>query len=161
QILFQVSTDQGATWNSRNISGIDPAQFGYNTYVAVDPAAPATVYLGSRDVYRTTDAGMTWKNLTLNYAPSSTSGSLVFQPDKATSHADQHVVALSPSGPGHLYIGNDGGLWGSNDGGDTCQSLNSGLSLVQFYSIASHPLDAGITFGGTQDNGSQKQNALS
>src|SRR5262249_53985789 len=117
QILFQVSTDQGATWNSRNISGIDSAQFGYNTYVAVDPAAQATVYLGSRDVYRTTDAGMTWKNLTLNYAPSSTSGSLVFQPDKATSHADQHVVAFSPSGPGRLYIGNDGGLWGSNDGG--------------------------------------------
>src|SRR5215831_14268431 len=161
QIIFRASSDGGATWTPGDLSGVDSGQFGYNTYVAVDPAVPSTVYLGSRDVYRSTDSGMTWKNLTLNYAPSGPSGSLVFQPDKATAHSDQHALALSSAGPGRLYIGNDGGLWGSNDGGDTCQSLNSGLSLVQFYSIAAHPLDPGVTFGGTQDNGSQKQQAAS
>jgi photosystem II stability/assembly factor-like uncharacterized protein len=157
QILFQASSDGGATWNPRSLSGVDSAQFGYNTYITVDPAAPGTVYLGSRDVYKTIDGGLNWRNLTLNYAPSGPTGSLVFQPDKATSHSDQHVVAFSPVDSSHLYIGNDGGLWGSNDGGNTCQSLNSTLSLVQFYSIAGHPTDAGLTFGGTQDNGSQKQ----
>jgi photosystem II stability/assembly factor-like uncharacterized protein len=159
QIILQASTDSGATWSPRSLSGVDAAQFGYNTYIAVDPADPATLYVGSRDVYKSTDSGMTWKNLTLNYAPTGPSGSLVFQPDKATAHADQHVMAFSPSGSSHVLIGNDGGLWRSNDAGNTFQSLNSTLSLVQFYSTATHPLDSGLTFGGTQDNGSQKQQA--
>jgi hypothetical protein len=86
-------------------------------------------------------------------------GSLGFQPEKATSHADQHVIAFSPAGSNQLYIGNDGGVWSSNDAGNSFHSLNGSLSLVQFYSVATHPSDAGLTFGGTQDNGSQKQQA--
>ncbi|MGH9822320.1 MAG: WD40/YVTN/BNR-like repeat-containing protein, partial [Blastocatellia bacterium] len=56
-----------------------------------------------------------------------------------------------------VFISNDGGLWGSNDAGTTFQSLNRSLSLVQFYGVAAHPTDANLTFGGTQDNGSEKR----
>jgi photosystem II stability/assembly factor-like uncharacterized protein len=46
QIIFQASGDGGVTWSPKDISAIDSAQFGYNTYIAVDPASPSTVYLG-------------------------------------------------------------------------------------------------------------------
>ncbi|MGH9827590.1 MAG: WD40/YVTN/BNR-like repeat-containing protein, partial [Blastocatellia bacterium] len=110
QVLFEVSTDGGATWASKDVSQVDSGQFGYNTYIGVDPADPGTVYLGSRDVYKTTDAGSTWKNLTVNFVPSPTNpGSWNFQPGQATSHSDQHAVAISPKNSNQVFISNDGG----------------------------------------------------
>ncbi|MCA1636181.1 MAG: hypothetical protein LC802_21440 [Acidobacteria bacterium] len=71
------------------------------------------------------------------------------------AHPDQHALAFSPTDPLTFYIGNDGGLWKTTDGGASFTSLNGTLSLSQFIGIAAHPADQGFLIGGTQDNGTQ------
>jgi photosystem II stability/assembly factor-like uncharacterized protein len=154
-VRIVVSTDGGQSWASRDTSGIDPAQFAYNTYIECDLASPATVFAGARDLYKSTDGGQSWTNLTKNFAFSA--GSFVYTPQAANTHADQHALAFSPSNPRVLYVGNDGGLSRSTDGGQSFASLNATLSLSQFVSIAVHPTDPAISYAGSQDNGAQRR----
>ena len=57
---FRVSTDAGATWVDRSLAQVDTAQLGYNTYLAAHPTDAQTVYLGSRDLFKSTDGGESW-----------------------------------------------------------------------------------------------------
>jgi photosystem II stability/assembly factor-like uncharacterized protein len=148
-IRVDVSTDGGNNWTNLGAPGLDSGQFGYNTYLYADPANADTVYVGTRDVFKSTDAGVTWTNLTKSNSPYSYSVAL--------AHPDQHSLAFSPMNSNVIYIGNDGGVYKSPDGGSSFQSLNATLSLTQFVSIARHPTDPAITYGGTQDNGTQKR----
>jgi photosystem II stability/assembly factor-like uncharacterized protein len=146
-IRVAVSTDGGTSWTNRGSSGLDLGQFGYNTYLYADPTNADTVYVGGRDVYKSTNGGVSWTNLTLtndNYSV-------------ARAHPDQHALAFAYPNAGTVYIGNDGGLYKTDNGGSSFQSLNSTLSLTQFTSIARHPTDPAITYGGTQDNGTQRR----
>jgi hypothetical protein len=71
-------------------------------------------------------------------------------------HADTHAVAFAPSDPSVVYVGNDGGIWRSEDSGNTWTSINnSGFSATQFQSLALHPIDREFMIGGTQDNGTE------
>jgi FG-GAP-like repeat len=69
-------------------------------------------------------------------------------------HPDSHDIVYAPSNPLVVYHGNDGGVWRSNDGGATWNSLNNtGFSATQFVDISTHPTDRNFMIGGTQDNG--------
>ncbi|HJQ68030.1 MAG TPA: hypothetical protein VKA70_03620 [Blastocatellia bacterium] len=152
-VRVAVSTDNGDTWSDRSTS-FDTAQIGYNSYLYVDPRNADTLYLGSRDVYRSTNGGASWSNLTRSFSIGPENVYL-YTPAIATTHPDQHAFALSPTNQNDIYIGNDGGLSKSTDRGATFQSLNATLSLTQFVGIAVHPTDPRISYGGTQDNGTQ------
>ena len=154
---FQVSFDGGATWQARNASQVDSGQFGYNTYLFVDPTNADAVYLGAHDLFKSADGGASWTNMTKNFTPSAGGGPWTYQPGLSTTHSDQQGFAFEPGNPSVVYLANDGGLWKSTDSGATLQSLNTTLSLVQFNSLALHPTDAGFTVGGTQDNGTQRR----
>lgn len=153
QIQLQASTDAGATWNPRSTAGLDSAQFGYNSYIFQDPTNAATVYIGSRDVFKSTDGGSTWNNLTRTFTQRG--GAFEFTPDSGISHSDQHSFAFVPGSAPSFYIGNDGGLWSTTDGGATFESHNSSLQLTQFYGLSVSPADSSRFFGGAQDNGLQ------
>jgi photosystem II stability/assembly factor-like uncharacterized protein len=155
EAMIRVSTDGGATWVDRGAGGFDLAQFGYNSFIAADPADARTVYLGSRDLYRSTDGGISWSNLTLNYTQGDEPYS--YTPSISKAHPDQHALAFAQGNPSQFYIGNDGGISKTTDGGNTFRSMNATLTLTQFTSIALHPTDASITYGGTQDNGTQRR----
>jgi photosystem II stability/assembly factor-like uncharacterized protein len=149
------STDGGASWSDRVLEGFDAGQLGYNTYLAADPRNENTLYLGSRDAYRSTDGGFSWLNLTQNF---NIFGTIYdYTPEVSKSHSDQHAIAFSPDNPNRFYIANDGGISRTDDRGATFQSLNATLSLTQFIGLALHPTDPGITYGGTQDNGTQRR----
>jgi photosystem II stability/assembly factor-like uncharacterized protein len=150
-----LSTDGGVSWADRGTAEIDVAQFGYNSYIVAHPADENTVYVGTRDLYRSTDGGARWVNLTRNFSQGV--DSLIYTPAIANTHPDQHALALSATNPGVIYLGNDGGLSKSNDGGNSFQSLNWTLSLTQMTSIALHPTDPSISYCGTQDNGTQRR----
>lgn len=147
-----VSTDGGATWANRGSSGIDTAQFSYNNYLYVSPDDANSVYIGTRDIFHSTDAGSSWINLTQNVAPDGT-----FQPKTSRTHEDQHAFAFSPTNTKVIFIGNDGGVWKSTNSGKSFKSLNATLSLTQFVSLVINPSDPQISYGGTQDNGTQKR----
>lgn len=155
QTQFRVSKDGGATWNDLGTSGFDTAQIGYNTYLVVAPNDANTIYLGSRDLFRSTDGGVSWTNLTQSY--SFDGFGYTYTPFISKAHPDQHGFAFVPGSPNQFYLGNDGGIYKTTNGGQTFQSLNATLSLTQFTSIALHPTDPTITYGGTQDNGSQRR----
>ncbi len=150
-VSLDVSTDGGKSWSSRNISQVDSGQFGYNSYIFADPRDAKTIYIGNRDVYKSVDGGISWTNLTKNWF--NAGGQFNFSPTHAGSHTDQHVFAFSPSDPQVIYIGNDGGLSRSSDGGNTFTSLNQTLSLTMLNSISMHPTNAVLSYSGTQDNG--------
>jgi photosystem II stability/assembly factor-like uncharacterized protein len=153
------STDSGATWSEISLASVDTAQIGYNTYLIADPRDPLTVYLGSRDVYRSTDGGASWKNLTQNFYQ--IGGMFNYAPGGSTTHTDQHAIAFSPTSSNEFYVGNDGGVSKTTDGGSTFRSLNSTLTLTQFVGMALNPLNPLISYGGTQDNGTQQRSGSS
>src|SRR5882724_844242 len=153
EIRLTVSTDSGATFGAdRALPTVDRGQFGYNTYLYADPFNGDTLYIGARDVFKSVDGGVSWINLTTNF-----DRSFVYSPFLAKAHPDQHALAFSLTTPNQFLIGNDGGLYRTNDAGATFQDQNATLSLTQFVSLARHPTDASITFGGTQDNGAQRR----
>lgn len=155
-IRLAVSTDGGNTFPIDGVlTTVDKGQFGYNTYLYADPFNAETVYIGARDVFRSTNGGTTWTNLTRSY-----DSSFNYSPGFSNAHPDQHSFAFGLNS-NQFFIGNDGGIYKTADGGVTFQSLNTTLSLTQFVSIARHPSDASITYGGTQDNGTQKRQPAS
>ena len=152
---LRVSIDGGATFTDRDTSQFDTGQFGYNTYIVAHPGNPNTIYLGSRDVFKSTDSGTSWTNLTLNFPFADQPFN--FAPGLSRTHPDQHAFAFVPGSPNQFYIGNDGGISKSIDGGASFQSLNATLTLTQFVGLTLHPTNPAITYGGTQDNGSQRR----
>lgn len=154
-LQVDVSSNAGDTWTNRGTrNDIDGGQFGYNTFIAVSPANANTVIIGSRDLFRSTDGGVTFNNIVGNFAaPNFTD----YTPDQATTHSDQQTYAFSPTDANTILFGNDGGLFKSINGGTTLTSLNATLSLTQFVGYAIDPTDANKSYGGTQDNGNQRR----
>lgn len=158
-VRLLVSNDGGNNWTNRGTPAIDTAQFAYNTFITADPASRETLYIGSRDLFKSTDGGTRWENLTKNF--NDYGFGYDYTPGISTAHADQHALAFSPANPNHLYLANDGGVSRSLDGGASFQSINATLSLTQFIGIQVHPVDPTITYGGTQDNGTQRRSSSS
>ncbi|PZR76714.1 MAG: hypothetical protein DLM73_01750, partial [Chthoniobacterales bacterium] len=138
-IRVEVSNNSGASWTNNGAAGVEPGQFGYDSYIFVDPANADIVYTGTGWVFKSTDGGINWKQWV----------------GFPVVHGDQHALAFSPANSSVLYLGNDGGLWKTLDGGNSFSCLNSTLSLTQFYSLALDPIDSRYSYGGSQDNGSQ------
>lgn len=147
------SGDAGVNWSKVSVdptmcpaagSGNGNNQCSYDHWIAPDPNSPSTVYFGSIDLYKSADGGATWSNILNVYAGTGPT---------ATTHPDQHTAVFSPSGA--LFLGNDGGVYRSDNGGASFQSLNSTLALAQFNGIALHPTNSSFAMGGTQDNGNQ------
>lgn len=162
------STDAGASWamlpaGANGTDGVEDycgTQCFYDNVIEVDPANPNVVYAGgsygydlspqSGGIYRSTDGGQTWLNLGWDL------------------HPDFHALAMDPSNPSHVLIGNDGGVWYSDDrggrpsAGDPLSSVDwqdlndGGLSITQFTSIAANPSRPTRFWGGTQDNGTMR-----
>ena len=68
--------------------------------------------------------------MTRNFTFNSGSNSFSYNPFNSAAHPDQHSFAFAPNDPNTLYIGNDGGLWKSTDGGATLHSMNATLALT-------------------------------
>ncbi|OYW07018.1 MAG: hypothetical protein B7X11_00610, partial [Acidobacteria bacterium 37-65-4] len=137
------STDGGGTWDPLN--GAPPfcsSQCWYDLEVAVDPVNPDKVYLGGIDVYRSTDGGKNFSQVSVWYLD---------QNNSRYVHADQH--ALVASGSGELWAGCDGGASYSSDSGSTWSFRGRGLNTTQYYNLAMHPTKPDWSLGGTQDNG--------
>jgi photosystem II stability/assembly factor-like uncharacterized protein len=151
------STDSGKTWSAIPVETIDAIQPWWNLYLAVDPYDVKTLYVGALDINKSTDGGISFKNLTKNVTVSGNPQNPTYNPTGAVLHIDQHATAFSEGGPRTIYFANDGGIFRSTDGGTTFVSLNRTLSLTQFYSLAMNARTGGLLFGGTQDNGTLRQ----
>jgi hypothetical protein len=72
-------------------------------------------------------------------------------------HVDQHIMRSIRTGPGdndfRLVLGNDGGVFVSNDGGQNWNERFRSYNTTQFYGVDKKP-GRTVYLGGTQDNGS-------
>jgi photosystem II stability/assembly factor-like uncharacterized protein len=108
----------------------------WNLYV--DVAADGRVWLGGLGVWTSGNRGNDWTDVC-----------------SSDVHVDQHAVTFSADG--RTWIGNDGGVFVTNDQGASWINRNEGLGTVQFYPGASlHQTDQGFALAGTQDNGTLK-----
>ncbi len=155
-----VTTNGGTSWTQTSAPDVCKFQCWYDNVIKVDPNNKSYVYFGGssvRDsggnpewVIRSANAGATWSSV----IPSTQGPGL--------PHVDNHAIAFFklPSGKVRMYLGNDGGIWRTDDAEAptiTWTNLNdSTLTLTQFYpSISINASSPSIAFGGTQDNGSQ------
>ncbi|MFQ5570189.1 MAG: T9SS type A sorting domain-containing protein [Rhodothermales bacterium] len=118
-----VSDDWGATWH--DVTGDLPLR--WVTRVVVDPTDEHTAYvtysgLRWRDpqphVFRTTDMGASWENITADL------------PD-----APVNAFAVDPKNPDYLYLGSDIGAFVSPNGGEAWEPLGEGLPAVSVYDM--------------------------
>lgn len=137
------SVDGGVTFSKRNATayttGVSNTQGWYNITLVVDPANCERIIMGGLDAYVSNDGGASVSRMTYWVGP----GPFV--------HADHHFMQMYPNGS--IVIGSDGGLFYSNDGGNSFKDKNRNLSLKQFYSCAIHPTQSAYILGGAQDNG--------
>ena len=151
------STDNGASWTRVTLPQA-PGQANYNLAIAVDPSDARVVYYATAananndggTVWRTTNAGQSWQDLSIG------------DPAGGGLHADSHAFAIARNNPNILFTGNDGGIWRTNNAKAATAnavlwaSLNNTLNITQFQMIALHPTSLDFIVGGTQDNGSNR-----
>lgn len=138
------STDGGETWTALNLAAkevdILATQGGSCNALSVDPRNPDVVHAGGLDHWRSTDGGASWAVLSDWRGVS-----------RAYLHADQHVHFWTEDGT--LYIGNDGGLFATSDGGTTFRAVNRSLETYLIGGVCHDPSNLDRIAFGAQDNG--------
>jgi photosystem II stability/assembly factor-like uncharacterized protein len=127
------SEDRGATWTKQSATNQRPS---YYSQIRIDPQNPNKVWMLASPLFLSIDAGKTFTT-------------------KGTGdriHVDHHGLWINPSDPDYLILGNDGGLYVSQDGSKTWHFVDN-LPLGQYYDISIDARDPYWVYGGTQDNG--------
>ncbi|MCP4221264.1 MAG: glycosyl hydrolase, partial [bacterium] len=154
------STNSGANWSLQsdtpNIFGWsdgtgsdDTNGLGfYAITLAVNPTDADEVYVGSVNIWKSTNAGVNWSRLTIWYG----SGSNYV-------HADHHYLEFKPGSSTELISGNDGGFFRSTDSGATWTDSSSGLAIHQIDRLGCSAQNEGTILIGNQDNGTDLLNS--
>ena len=123
--------------------GLETDQSWYDWFAAVAPNNPDMLYVGAVNAHkgiRSASGSWEWENISAKKFGTSI-------------HPDMHVIAFSPANPNAIYIGSDGGIFRSPNGGNDWFSLNKGLCLTEVEFLAQHPQFESWLIAGTQDNG--------
>ncbi|MDX1547873.1 MAG: glycosyl hydrolase, partial [Rhodothermales bacterium] len=132
------SDDGGATWTRTHDDFIDGLYYSYGYYfgeIRVAPDDARRIYIMGVPILKSEDGGQTFASI-----------------NEPNVHVDHHALWVSPSRPGHLVNGNDGGLNISYDDGATWYKANT-PSVGQFYAVQVDDADPYHVYGGLQDNG--------
>jgi len=138
--LFRTD-DHGQAWHDAGT-----ATFGEETtceftlLLAVDPRDPETVFFGDTRLWRRT-ATQGWHIVSAHRG------------DYPGVHDDQHAMVFDRNDPRVVWLGNDGGIWKSTDGGEHFYARNRGLATAQLYALSQFPGEPTVLLGGTQDLG--------
>lgn len=135
------TNDGGDSWIRTNDNGLSNVYVSYGWWfgrIKVDPVNPDHAFVIGFDIYRTQTGGTTWSNQ---------SGDDV--------HVDQHAVYIHPMDNNFVVLGNDGGLYTSNDGGNSWL-WNETIPFTQFYTCEIDYQMPWRLYGGTQDNGTNR-----
>jgi photosystem II stability/assembly factor-like uncharacterized protein len=133
------STDNGDSWSLvayGDISDVNDSFGWYFGNIRVHPTDPNEVYVLGQLLYKTTDGGNNWNNI-------------------YDMHVDHHSMEYSRNNPDMILAGNDGGVYLSENGGNTWSHFEN-LPITQFYNIEVDNLQPQRMFGGAQDNNTQR-----
>lgn len=151
------TTNKGSSWSSLSLpsdadGGVTPDftrnQAWYDLILAVDPNNANNVWTGGIDIFKSTNGGSSWSQVTHWY------GGFGLQ----NVHADQHAMAFQQGSSTNMVFGNDGGVYYTSNasaGTPTVSSRNKGYNVTQFYAGGIHPSSgSNVMIAGAQDNGS-------
>lgn len=116
----------------------------YDLCIAIDPTDKNIIHIGGINVWTTTNGGTDWEISTMWYGGTG----------NPTIHADQHDLWYTNDGS-RLLVGNDGGVYKSDDNGDNFDWIGRGKNTTQFYRIAVSQQTKDLIIGGSQDNGTK------
>ena len=133
------SDDGGLKWTAVNTETNIASRPFYYADIRVDPADPNRVYNIATQITVSNDGGKTFKGL----VPFS------------RVHPDFHAMWIDPKNPGHIFAGNDGGVFESEDRGGSWRFVAT-LPVGQYYHINYDMEQPYNIYGGMQDNGSWK-----
>ncbi len=132
------TVDGGDTWATLNAGNVNGASYEWwFGGLFIDPTDENKVFYTGFTNYKTTDGGATW-NDTFNNV-----------------HVDQHVIAFSPINSEEVLLGNDGGLYTSNNGGSSWTKEET-LPITQLYRCYVDPNNEDKIYAGAQDNGTNR-----
>ncbi|MFT7113742.1 MAG: photosystem II stability/assembly factor-like uncharacterized protein [Candidatus Azotimanducaceae bacterium] len=140
-----VTYDKGANWEQ--ISGASTLGFNYlngqgdyNNALAVHPTNKDKIILGGVQLWQWEKGG----NFERIGSEARYPGNTLYV------HADKHSIVFHPTNPDIYYIGSDGGVGYTSDGGMSFSTRNKGYNVTQFYTL--DMTAEGHAIGGTQDN---------
>ncbi|MFN8154026.1 MAG: PKD domain-containing protein [Bacteroidia bacterium] len=147
--MLYKSTDGGSTFTSIKTTSppyltyytnnsADVGQGDYNFGLGIDRADANIVYWVGHAVWKSTDGGVNWSQLTNWWA---------------TVHTDMHQIITSPYNNGQLWNMNDGGVWLSTNGGTGWTPKSDGIYGYEIYHGSCSPTRKDMISIGTQDNG--------
>jgi hypothetical protein len=108
---------------------------------SVDPKNANVVYTGGINIWKSEDGGVSWALKTHWHGASA-----------QEVHADQHTLEWQNNTT--LWVGNDGGVYKTNNGGLNWTDCSSGLIISQMYRMDIAQQDTKIITG-LQDNGTK------
>ncbi|GAB4174807.1 MAG: hypothetical protein OHK0024_11640 [Thalassobaculales bacterium] len=126
------SDDYGASWKQVNANRDLMHRPWYYTHVFADPAQADTVYVTNLQMWKSTDAGAGFTEVT-------------------TPHGDNHDLWIDPKNPRRMIEGNDGGACVSFNGGESWSSIYNQLT-AQFYRMDVDDQFPYRVYGTQQDN---------
>ncbi len=132
--------DAGDSWTRTNDGNMTDIYASYGWWfgrLKVDPQDADIVYAIGFYLYKTENGGTSWFDITNSV------------------HVDQHEIAISPTDSDIVYLGNDGGLYKSDDGGNNLIHHDN-LPITQFYTTAIDASEPYRLYGGAQDNGTNR-----
>jgi len=153
-VCYYKSSNGGSNWTSVNSSIPIGSQGWYNNGHIVKSNDPNSILVGTINVEKSTNGGTSfltksnWDGWVEGATPpGEPEGSEVFV------HADVHYYVSNPKDHNKIYIAADGGLYRSNNFGESFYSCNGGFVTSQFYaSFANSSQDSIFCLGGLQDN---------
>jgi len=142
--LFE-SNDAGRSWSlvrglfdHRHRSQWQPGGGGLCLHTIVpDPANTKRLHvaISTGGVYRTDDGGASWQARNQGLRAD-------FHPNRYPEFGQcVHKVARNPARPERLYLQNHGGLFRSDDAGDSWQEISSGVPSDFGFPMVAHPHD--------------------
>ena len=153
------SSNTGTSWtlmsSTPNVMGWSTngsdagGQAWYDLAIDASPTNANEITVGGVNSWKSTNGGSTW---TLNTHWYGGGG-------KPYVHADLHCV-LYTSGT-TCYLGTDGGIARTTNGGSTWATINGNMNIAQIYKLGLSSGNPGRIVSGHQDNGTNLSNATS
>ncbi len=131
------TTDGGDFWFQKSDNNITSVPFmWWFGRMAIHPKNPSLIYHIGFLTSKSTNGGNTW------------------EPEFNAMHVDQHTVWMNPDNENDVWMGNDGGVYHSINGGNSFVSFN--MPTTQFYTCEIDHLAPSNIYGGAQDNGTNR-----
>lgn len=121
----------------------------YDLAFAIDLKDENKIFVGGVNIWKSTNGG---DSFTINTMWTGNKN----QNPRATqvTHADKHMLAYNPLN-GYLFDCNDGGIYYSNNDGESWNMISNGLGIMQFYRMSVTESDTNMVLAGAQDNGTK------